>query len=81
MLKTILADVILEFFSARFKASVAALNAETAPSYPLGRWDSVSMVEVRRKGWKVPNPNSDGRPLCHDTPHANRPHLVKRIGH
>ena len=37
---------ILEIF-ARFKASVAAFNAEIAPSRPLGRWDLASMTKIR----------------------------------
>ena len=34
---TALADVILEFLSARFKASMVVLNAEIASSHSLGR--------------------------------------------
>jgi hypothetical protein len=45
--KTVLAGVILVFFSARFKASMAAFNAEMGSSRHLGRWDSAFMVETR----------------------------------
>jgi len=34
---TVLADVILEFLSARFKASMVLFNAEITSSRPLGR--------------------------------------------
>ena len=39
----------LETSFARFKASMAAFNADIAPSRPFkfGRWDSTSMVETR----------------------------------
>ena len=72
--KTALAGVMLETSFARFKASMAALNAEVAPSRSLGRWD-VSVIETEtqdgcgetawRAGRKIPNPNSGGRPSCH----------------
>ena len=45
--KMVLAGVILESSLARSKASMAAFNAEIAPSRPLGRWDSTSMVKTR----------------------------------
>jgi hypothetical protein len=41
-----LAGVILEIFSARFMASMAAFNEETAFSRPFGSWDLVAMVET-----------------------------------
>ena len=44
--KTALAGVMLEISLARFKASMAAFNAETAPSRSLGLWDLASMVET-----------------------------------
>ena len=34
---TVLADVIIEFLSARFKASMVVFNAEILSSRPLGR--------------------------------------------
>ena len=68
--KTAFAGVILEIFSARSMASMAAFNKETAFSRPFGRWELVVMVEtessrketvraaaVRRKQ----DPNGDGR--------------------
>ena len=45
--KTALAGVILEIFSARLKALIAAFNAETAPWRSLDRWDLASIVEIR----------------------------------
>jgi len=45
--KTALTGGILENFSARFKASMAAFNAEMVPSRPLCLWDSASMVETQ----------------------------------
>ena len=45
--KTALAGVTLETFSARFKASMAASNAEMAPFRPLGGWEFMSMVGAR----------------------------------
>ena len=44
--KTAFAGVILEIFSARSMASMAAFNKETAFSRSFGRWDSVAMVET-----------------------------------
>jgi len=57
--KTAFAGAIFEAFLARFKASMAVFNAETAPSLSLGCWDSTSMVETwslmwwreNREGW------------------------------
>ena len=74
--KTALAGGILEIFM-RFKASMAAFNAEIAPSRSLGRWDSASMVETRSSHErtlryqcvrKVPNPNRGERQSCSTTP-------------
>jgi len=45
--KTALAGVILEIFSARFVASMAAFKEEIEPSRPFGRWDLVVMVEAQ----------------------------------
>ena len=45
--KTILAGAIAEAPFARFKASMAVFNSETASSRSLGRWDPTSMVEIR----------------------------------
>ena len=45
--KTALAGVILESSFARFKAPMAAPNAETVFSRPSGRWDSASIVKAR----------------------------------
>ena len=45
--KTALAGVMLEIFSARSMASIAAFNKETEFSRPFGRWDSVAMVETQ----------------------------------
>jgi len=46
--KIALAGVTPEASFARFKASMAAFNAEIVPSRPFGRrWDSTSMVETR----------------------------------
>jgi len=44
--KTAFAGVILESSFARFKASMAASNTEIAPSRPLGRRSSTSIVET-----------------------------------
>jgi len=44
--KTVLAGGILEIFSARFTASMAAFSAEIAPSRPSGRCDSAFIVET-----------------------------------
>jgi len=44
--KTAFAGVMLEIFSARSMASMAAFNKETALSRPLGCWDSVAIVET-----------------------------------
>ena len=44
--KRAFAGVMLEIFSARFMASMAAFSKETAFSRPFGRWDSVTMVET-----------------------------------
>jgi len=44
--KRAFAGVMLEIFSARCMASMAAFNKETAFSRPFGRWDSVAMVET-----------------------------------
>ena len=44
--KTAFAGVILEIFSARSMASMAAFNKETAFSRPFGRWELVVMVET-----------------------------------
>lgn len=46
MAKAIFAGVILEFLSARFKASMAASNAGMASSRPLGCWDPAFIVET-----------------------------------
>jgi len=45
-----LAGAIDETFSARFVASMAVFNASGVPSRPLGRWESVFMVEIRGSG-------------------------------
>lgn len=45
--KTCFAGAIIEVFSARFKASMAAFKDEMTTSRSLGRWDPVSMVEAR----------------------------------
>jgi len=42
-----LAGAIDDTFSAGFVASMAAFNSSVVPSRPLGRWDSVFMVEAR----------------------------------
>ena len=44
--KTALAGVMLEIFSARSMALMAAFNAETTPSRPL--WDLVAMAETTK---------------------------------
>ena len=44
--KTAFAGVMLEIFSARSMASMAAFNKETVFSRPFGRRDSVAMVET-----------------------------------
>jgi len=51
--KTALAGVILASSFAKFKASMAAFNAEIAPSRPFGRWDSAFMVETRGSGERI----------------------------
>ena len=73
------AGVTLESSFARFKASMAAFNAVTAPFCPLGRWDSAFMVGTRgscertvRVVRKVSDPNRAERQFCHDMPRANR---------
>jgi len=43
--KTAFAGVILEIFSARSMAWMAAFNKETASSLPFGRWDLAAMVK------------------------------------
>ena len=45
--KTALAGVMLEIFSARSMASMAAFNKETVFSRSFGRWDLVVMVETQ----------------------------------
>jgi len=45
--KTALAGVILEIFSARSMASMAAFNKETEFSRPFGSWELVAMVEAQ----------------------------------
>ena len=45
--KKVLAGAILESPFVRFKVSMAAFNANMAPSRPLGRRDSNSMDETR----------------------------------
>jgi hypothetical protein len=45
--KTVLAGAIVETPSARFKASMAAFNAETGSSRPLGCLDPALIVETR----------------------------------
>jgi len=45
--KAALAGVTLEIFSARFMASMAAFNGETALPRPFGRWDLGVMVEAQ----------------------------------
>ena len=81
--KTALAGVMLEIFSARSMASMAAFNVETAPSRPVGRWDFVAMVETARRRCSVrknPNPDRDERPSCHESPAScEQSHSVKRI--
>ena len=44
--KTACAGVMLESFSARFTASMAAFNKERVPSRPFGGWDLVVMGEI-----------------------------------
>jgi len=44
--KTALAGVTLETSFARFRASMAIFSEERAPPCPLGRWESVAMVEI-----------------------------------
>jgi hypothetical protein len=74
--KAALAGVMLEIFSARFMASMAAFNEETAFSRPFGRWDLVAMVEIQGSHEKAvrgaggQNPNRDERPSCHRLPRA-----------
>jgi len=46
-LKRALAGAILESSFARFEVSMAAFNADIAPSRPLGRWGSTSMDKIR----------------------------------
>lgn len=81
MAKIVFAGVILEFLSARFKALMAAFNAEMASSRPLGCWDPAFIVETRgavREPYdmeaerKIPDPQ---RTSVHffDTPRANGP--------
>jgi len=75
--KTAFAGVMLEIFSARSMASMAAFNKETALSRPFGRWDSVAMVETQGS-WeetvgeqavrKNQKPSKDGRSSCHVCP-------------
>ena len=71
--KTAFAGVILEIFSARSMASIAAFNKETAFSRPFGRWESVVMVETEgsHKGTvrgaavrRNQDPIRDGRYSC-----------------
>ena len=50
--KTALAGVMLDIFSARLVASMAAFNEEIAPSLPFG-WESMAMVETRGRWEKV----------------------------
>ena len=45
--KAALAGVMLEIFSARFIASMAAFNKETVFFRPFGRWELVAMVETQ----------------------------------
>ena len=45
--KMILAGAILEFFSTKFKAPMAEVSAEIAPSHSLGCLDSVSIIGIR----------------------------------
>jgi len=46
--KTALAGVMLEIFSVRSMASMAAFSVETAPSHLFGRWDLIDVVETTR---------------------------------
>ena len=75
--KTAFAGVMLEIFSARSMASMAAFNKEMALSRPFGRWELVAMVETQGSREKTvreaavrknQNPNRDGRPSCHRLP-------------
>ena len=70
---------ILEIFSARFKATIAAFNAEMAPSGHLGRWDSASMDEVEVAGRELCGVNAvrkaksaGERQFCHDALRRSR---------
>jgi len=47
--KTVLAGVMLEVFSAGFKDSMAAFNAEVLPSRPVGCRSSVSIAAAARE--------------------------------
>jgi hypothetical protein len=82
--KTALAGGKLEIFTG-FKAPMAPSNAEMAPSRPLGRWDSVSMVVVAKEpcgvkaARKVPNHDRDERQFCHATPRAHSPIRRKEL--
>ena len=50
--KIALAGAIFELFSARFKTSMAAFNAEVALSCSFGRWGFASIVEGRDEVWR-----------------------------
>ena len=51
--KTALAGAILAISFARFKVSMAAFNAETVLSRPLGRCDLASIVEAGSSGERI----------------------------
>ena len=84
--KTALAGVIVEASFARFKASMAAFNVETAPSRSLGRLEGSAMV-VKTEGscgerrgtqavGKAVNPDRD-EPHLSWRPSCKQVHLVK----
>lgn len=76
-----LAGAIVEVPFARFMASMAAFSAETVLSRSFVRRDLASIVgtrgnrenTVKREGCEEgPEPERDGRQVCHYKPRANR---------
>jgi hypothetical protein len=68
---------MLDRFSARLMASMAAFNEEIAPSRPVGRWDKlVAIVEAQGGREKMqavrknPSAGRDERPSYYPLPHT-----------
>lgn len=81
--KAVFAGVTLEAPFARFKAWMAAFNADRMPSRPFGGWEFASMVEGRgnweetawcKSGEEEPEPQctADERLFCYGTQRFDR---------